>query len=979
MFIFKGVKPHMRHKTLRLPLVFKRRQHPTIMLSGAAVWLMLMTILGAIAVDVSTSNAQSMAGFDYGDVPVNGEGRRLLQSPDPARHLIVPEYFLGNSVDGEANWNGITDSDTDDGIQFPDDLLPGETITISVTASVGSGVNVPQDYLGRLNGWIDFSGDGDFNDANEQVFDDLVLTGPFPQQLNITIPENAASGTIVSRFRYSTQTGLTPFGTAYNGEVEDYVLTIQSLGPLGPGYYQQDEPAIRYSGSWITENSNPDASGGSYIYSSDPNATASVSFYGTSLTVIGNHGSGRDQIGICIDNSCNTYNINGSGFSEQQRITVDGLSEGEHELRIYNPGSQIIDIDALEVGFTASTVLSPGYYEDDNPAFEYVGEWYTNFTNPDTSRGAYTYSIDPNGAVAIRFLGTGVTVIGNHTSTRDEIGICIDSDCNSYDINQSGFNEQQGIAFNNLTAGEHDLLIYNPGTAIIDIDAIAIQGVNDTVLGLGYYEEDNAAIDYYGTWYTNRSNPDTSDGAYAYSIDSTASATLHFEGSSLSFISNHASNRGEIGLCIDGICNTYNINRSGFVEQQRITIRGLTSGSHTLLVYNPGDQIIDIDAIEVSNNSPVLEPGYYEEDNEAINYIGAWYTNSSNPDTSNGTYIYSIDPNAEAITRFNGTSISVIGNHASNRGQIGICVDDVCNTYNINRSGFVEQQRIIISGLEAGIHELRIYNPGSQIIDIDALEVNDGTNVLAPGYYEEDNEAINYIGAWYTNSSNPDTSGGTYIYSIDPNAEATVRFEGRSVSVIGNQASNRGQIGICVDDVCNTYNINRSGFVEQQRITISGLEAGIHELRIYNPGSQIIDIDALEIFATTAPSILNADTLIPGFYEAEGSEINRQGSWTLNTTASASQGLYVVNDDQNDVLEFEFYGTGVELFYITGPTSGTIVIEIDGEIRRTVITDAGESSQKVTGINYLEPGLHQVRISSATDVGISIDALRILE
>ena len=100
-------------------------------------------------------------------------------------------------------------------------------MNVNVTASVAQTASTPNDtYLGRLYGWIDFNRDGDFADAGEQVVNGLVMTGPYPQAVPITIPAGATPGATWARFRYSTQTGLSYTGQAYNGEVEDYAITL---------------------------------------------------------------------------------------------------------------------------------------------------------------------------------------------------------------------------------------------------------------------------------------------------------------------------------------------------------------------------------------------------------------------------------------------------------------------------------------------------------------------------------------------------------------------------------------------------------------------------------------------------------------------------------------------------------------------------------------------------------------------------------
>ena len=85
-------------------------------------------------------------------------------------------------------------------------------------------VNVSQAVC-KLNAWIDFNGDGDWNDAGEQVAI-RPEPGPRANTVPVTPPAAATQATTYARFRCSTQAGLGTTGAAADGEVEDYTLSI---------------------------------------------------------------------------------------------------------------------------------------------------------------------------------------------------------------------------------------------------------------------------------------------------------------------------------------------------------------------------------------------------------------------------------------------------------------------------------------------------------------------------------------------------------------------------------------------------------------------------------------------------------------------------------------------------------------------------------------------------------------------------------
>ncbi|NES82407.1 MAG: choice-of-anchor E domain-containing protein [Moorea sp. SIO1G6] len=175
---------------------------------------------------------------DYGDAPDttastgNGDYQTLSANSGPT-HTIDNSTYLGAGVtadtdgfgDGTDNNNNATD-DTDDGVQINSASLQGQTLPISDNVrlditTAGSGV---------LNAWIDWNADGDFDDSGEQIATNASPSGN-AIALNLTVPAGATVGNTYARFRYSSDTGLTPTGAASDGEVEDYQIAIANSTP----------------------------------------------------------------------------------------------------------------------------------------------------------------------------------------------------------------------------------------------------------------------------------------------------------------------------------------------------------------------------------------------------------------------------------------------------------------------------------------------------------------------------------------------------------------------------------------------------------------------------------------------------------------------------------------------------------------------------------------------------------------------------
>ncbi|MGA9349130.1 MAG: GEVED domain-containing protein [Anaerolineae bacterium] len=163
-----------------------------------------------------------IAELDFGDAP--DLTYPTLLASNGARHIIVPGFFLGASVDAEPN--GQPDAtatgddlaglpDDEDGVVFTSSLNPGSQASVDVTASAS----------GVLNAWLDFNANGDWADAGEQIFVDQALAAGV-NHLAFPVSVGAKVGQTFARFRFDSAGGLSYVGLAPDGEVEDYRVEI---------------------------------------------------------------------------------------------------------------------------------------------------------------------------------------------------------------------------------------------------------------------------------------------------------------------------------------------------------------------------------------------------------------------------------------------------------------------------------------------------------------------------------------------------------------------------------------------------------------------------------------------------------------------------------------------------------------------------------------------------------------------------------
>ncbi|MCP4539016.1 MAG: DUF11 domain-containing protein [Chloroflexi bacterium] len=163
-----------------------------------------------------------------------------LMASTGASHILGSNVYLGSCVDGETDgqpsvgadgddiaigspvYGSCMGDDDEDGVTFTPSLIPGSATVVTVTANAACG----------LSAWIDFNGDGDWSDAGEEIFSgQAIVAGIIP--LSFNIPAGAAIGDTYARFRCTTDGAVTDTGQASDGEVEDYVVTIQALASIG--------------------------------------------------------------------------------------------------------------------------------------------------------------------------------------------------------------------------------------------------------------------------------------------------------------------------------------------------------------------------------------------------------------------------------------------------------------------------------------------------------------------------------------------------------------------------------------------------------------------------------------------------------------------------------------------------------------------------------------------------------------------------
>lgn len=113
--------------------------------------------------------------------------------------------------------------------------------------------------------------------------------------------------------------------------------------------------------------------------------------------------------------------------------------------------------------------------------------------------------------------------------------------------------------------------------------------------------------------------------------------------------------------------------------------------------------------------------------------------------------------------------------------------------------------------------------------------------------------------------------------------------------------------------------------------------------------------------------------------ESDDGVVEQAGSWTTQTAKSASSGSYLYSSGSpDDVLTLTFVGSRVEVIYTTGTNLGTLAVDVDHTVLRTIITaDQATKYQERTVVDYLDDGLHTLRVYAQEGGVIGIDAFRV--
>jgi len=171
-----------------------------------------------------------MSSNDFGDAP---DSYGTTFGAGGPHHVVIAGYHLGAAIDVEADGlpssgadgDDLADADDEDGVSFPGAMA---MITACESTSVDVVLTDGGSLGGVLDAWVDFDGDGAFDDPRDRIATGVALSVG-SNTVNYTVPCDAGPALSYARFRLSSAGVAGPGGAAPDGEVEDYAVTVKGL------------------------------------------------------------------------------------------------------------------------------------------------------------------------------------------------------------------------------------------------------------------------------------------------------------------------------------------------------------------------------------------------------------------------------------------------------------------------------------------------------------------------------------------------------------------------------------------------------------------------------------------------------------------------------------------------------------------------------------------------------------------------------
>ncbi len=669
----------------------------------------------------------------------------------------------------------------------------------------------------------------------------------------------------------------------------DFNGTFFDIGcdpPLGPGLYEENVSALRYSGSWLPyQSGRPDST--STTYTNDPAASVKFPIDSTHVAAL--------VIWRSLFNAAGEMDVYVNGV---KKATIPSQAEvltwytpyalplnlpaGIHMIEIRNTSDRYIMIEAIQL-LRLATIPVDNSREENDVSLTYVGNWldYSQST-PGPLGGSIRYTQQPDAALLFNLSNArGVTVWRTLFAGVGSTEICLYSAlaaplCQTFAPPTQILTWAQPMTLRAEIPGGYTVRIRNLGAGYTSIERI------DTVGNYGVFsasnaiiEENNANIAYMREWIDyvapqpiggNARYSNVRDARFSVRVDNSVGRVRVFR--------TLLDGAGEVAVYIDSFSTPHVIIPSQATTTQwaKPFTFDIPPGSRDLTFrLVTSNQYFVLEGLQFLPPQPVLGVGSYEENNPAFVTEGNWISYNA-ADPLGGNAIYSNDANASLSFKVNNTVGRIVVYHtlSTGFGRYSVTVNGVTTTIDSAANALKWGEPAVIEIASPGNHTVTLRNLFPSYVVIERIDLLPPLPELGVGLYQENNLGLAYSSNWLS-YLDPASAGGSSRYINQ--SGATIRFRASAAVnqivltwAVGNSF---GNLEVRVNGVLvDTISSASTSFAWGQTATITlpaNATADLVELRTNSTGYVIIEqIELRPHSATPVPTNTPGQTNTPG-------------------------------------------------------------------------------------------------------------------
>ncbi|WP_051866561.1 right-handed parallel beta-helix repeat-containing protein [Streptomyces griseus] len=239
------------------------------------------------------------------------------------------------------------------------------------------------------------------------------------------------------------------------------------------GWIDDDDTAISYTGSWTANGNRGYGDYEDAVHATGTNGdTASLTFTGTGISVIGEKNTDQGQVEIFIDGTSKGL-IDTSATTRQTQAVIystGALTAGSHTIQFVKRSGTWATLDGFEV---------TGVHNDTNSSITYTGASWRSYGN----RGFGDYKDDVHAAttngdsVTVTFTGTGISLVTETNSDEGTIAVSLDG-ASQGTVNASSTSrqaQQTVYTVSGLPLGRHTLTLTKTGGSWLVVDRFDVR------------------------------------------------------------------------------------------------------------------------------------------------------------------------------------------------------------------------------------------------------------------------------------------------------------------------------------------------------------------------------------------------------------------------------------------------------------------------------------------------------------------------